>query len=36
VADVSLMTSICVMIGFLAFCLLAVTWIFKSGYHIKQ
>jgi len=36
VADVSLITSFCVMSGFLAFCLLAVAWIFKSGYQIKQ
>jgi ABC-2 type transport system permease protein len=36
VADVSLLTSICVMGGFLALCLLAVAWIFKSGYQIKQ
>ncbi len=36
VADVSLITSFMVMSGFLAFCLLAVTWIFKSGYQIKQ
>jgi ABC-2 type transport system permease protein len=36
VADVSLLTSFFVMSGFLAFCLLAVTWIFKSGYQIKQ
>jgi ABC-2 type transport system permease protein len=36
VADVSLITSFCVMSGFLAFCLLTVAWIFKSGYQIKQ
>jgi ABC-2 type transport system permease protein len=36
VADVSLITSFCVMSGFLVFCLLAVAWIFKSGYQIKQ
>jgi ABC-2 type transport system permease protein len=36
VADVSLITSFCVMSGFLAFCLLVVAWIFKSGYQIKQ
>jgi len=35
-SDVSLLTSFFVMSGFLTFCLLAVTWIFKSGYHIKQ
>lgn len=36
VADVSLITSLCVMIGFLTLCLLAIVWIFKSGYQIKQ
>jgi len=36
VAEVSLATTFCVMGGLLAFCLLAVTWIFKSGYQIKQ
>jgi ABC-2 type transport system permease protein len=36
VADVSLLTSFIVMSGFLAVCLLTVTWIFKSGYQIKQ
>jgi ABC-2 type transport system permease protein len=36
VADVSLITSLSVMIGFLALCLLAVTWIFKSGYQIRR
>ena len=36
VAEVSLATTFCVMGGLLALCLLAVTWIFKSGYQIKQ
>jgi len=36
VAEVSLFTSFTVMSGFLAFCILAVAWIFKSGYQIKQ
>ncbi|MFT6194534.1 MAG: ABC-2 type transport system permease protein [Cognaticolwellia sp.] len=36
VADVSLITSLSVMGGFLALCLLAVTWIFKSGYQIRR
>jgi ABC-2 type transport system permease protein len=36
VADVSLITSFSVMSSFLVFCLLTVTWIFKSGYQIKQ
>ncbi|MFT5297564.1 MAG: ABC-2 type transport system permease protein [Colwellia sp.] len=36
VSDVSLLTSFFVMSGFLAVCLLTVTWIFKSGYQIKQ
>ena len=36
VAEVSLVTTFCVMGGLLALCLLAVTWIFKSGYQIKQ
>jgi|TARA_B110000503_G_C7107093_1_gene396395 ABC-2 type transport system permease protein len=36
VAEVSLATTFGVMGGLLALCLLAVTWIFKSGYQIKQ
>jgi len=36
VADVSLVTSFWVMSCFLGFCLIAVTWIFKSGYQIKK
>jgi len=36
VTEVSLVTTFGVMGGFLALCLLAVTWIFKSGYQIKQ
>ena len=36
VAEVSLLTSFCVMSGFLAMCIIAVAWIFKSGYQIKQ
>jgi ABC-2 type transport system permease protein len=36
VSDVSLITSFSVISVFLAFCLLAVAWIFKSGYQIKQ
>jgi len=36
VADVSLLTSICVMSSFLCLCLLAIAWIFKSGYQMKQ
>tara|TARA_R110000744_G_scaffold257214_1_gene372650 strand:- start:2429 stop:3190 length:762 start_codon:yes stop_codon:yes gene_type:complete len=36
VAEVSLIASFSVISGFLAFCILAITWIFKSGYQIKQ
>ena len=36
VADVSLIASFCVISGFLTVCLLAITWIFKRGYQIKQ
>jgi len=36
IADVSIMTSLAVISGFLVLCILTVAWIFKSGYQIKQ
>ena len=36
IADVSLATSMAVIGAFLAACLAAVWWIFKSGYHVKH
>lgn len=35
-ADVSIGVSVGLTIGFLALCLVAVTWIFKTGYRLKQ
>jgi len=36
ISDVSLMTSLAAILGFLALCMLTVWWIFKSGYQIKK
>lgn len=36
VSDVSIVTSVTMTLGFLALCLVAVWWIFKTGYRIKS
>jgi ABC-2 type transport system permease protein len=36
VADVSIMTSLAMILVFLAICLATVWWIFKTGYKVKQ
>jgi len=36
ISDVSLTTSVTVILGFLALCMLTIWWIFKSGYQIKK
>lgn len=36
ISDVSLMTSVVMILGFLALCLVTVWWIFKTGYQIKK
>jgi ABC-2 type transport system permease protein len=35
-ADVSVVTSLSITLAFLALCLMLVTWIFKSGYRLKN
>jgi ABC-2 type transport system permease protein len=36
VADVSVILSLCMVLVFLAACLLIVWWMFKTGYRLKQ
>lgn len=36
ISDVSLMTSVFVILSFLSLCLITVWWIFKTGYQIKK
>ena len=36
IADVSLATSLAMITGFLAVCMLTVWWIFKTGYQVKN
>jgi len=36
ISDVSLMTSVIVILGFLSLCMVTVWWIFKTGYQIKK
>lgn len=36
IADVSMVTSVATICGFLAICLLTVWWIFKTGYQVKK
>ncbi|MEE1556615.1 MAG: ABC transporter permease, partial [Alphaproteobacteria bacterium] len=36
IADVSLMTSLGMILGFLTICLACVWWIFKTGYQVKH
>jgi len=36
IADVNLMTSVIVIMGFLSLCMITVWWIFKTGYQIKK
>jgi ABC-2 type transport system permease protein len=36
ISDVNMMTSVFVILGFLAICMVAVWWIFKTGYQIKK
>jgi ABC-2 type transport system permease protein len=33
---VSVVTSFLMTVGFLAMCLLAISWIFKTGYRLKN
>ncbi len=35
-ADVSVVTSFCMAVGFFALCLAVIAWIFKTGYRIKN
>jgi ABC-2 type transport system permease protein len=34
--DVAILTSLLALLGFLATCMIAVTWIFRTGYRLKQ
>ncbi len=34
--DVTILTSLLALLGFLAACMVAVTWIFRTGYRLKQ
>ncbi|MFT6266130.1 MAG: ABC-2 type transport system permease protein [Oleiphilaceae bacterium] len=36
ISDVSLMTSVIMILGFLSLCMVTVWWIFKTGYQIKK
>lgn len=36
ISDVSLLTSVVVILGFLSLCMITVWWIFKTGYQIKK
>ena len=36
ISDVSIATSLVMTLGFLALCLAVVTWIFRTGYRLKQ
>jgi ABC-2 type transport system permease protein len=36
ISDVSLMTSVIMILGFLSLCMITVWWIFKTGYQIKK
>jgi ABC-2 type transport system permease protein len=36
IADVSMLVSLSMTIGFLALCLLTIAWIFKTGYRLKN
>jgi ABC-2 type transport system permease protein len=35
-ADVSVVISFCMTVGFFALCLAAISWIFKTGYRLKN
>jgi len=36
VADVNVVTSLSMILVFMAICLLAISWIFKTGYKLKN